>query len=419
MSVDNQFTPRHAALATPRQNLPRPTSPSNDTNRLEFLDALRGLAAIFVLLHHVYQTSPLYYSHETHPILFNIVRFTPLRILLNGRPSVIFFFVLSGYVLAHGIWMTSRPQSMLAYAARRCVRIYIPYAVGGCVALALLLIVGTSIVTDLGDTFNDMWGKPVSSHDVINYFLLSGTASANRLDTPAWSLVYEIRISIFMPLLCALYVWRPAILATASILVFLAMEVILIATGVGLTPFAGAGVFQNLAITAHFTAFFVLGMVLCRASLNRSVWLRAPTMSQRRILVLTATCLLLIMRDAAIAIGAALTIYLCLTSPRARAALSHPILLFCGRISFSLYLTHMIVIEFFMRVTQGWLAVPAALSVATALAFVTAWLFFRCVERPSHHLAKWAGRLRVGRQGSRARQGLYGYLRPIPLVETR
>ena len=387
---------------------PPTTPPSQSLKRLDFLDALRGLAAVLVLLHHVYQT---------FPFCAGIVRFTPLRILLTGRSSVIFFFILSGYVLAHGIWATSAPKSVTAYALRRLIRIYVPYAAAGCIALALYLVVGAGFVSSLGQTFNDMWAEPLSMPDVAKYFLLVGTTAANRLDTPAWSLVYEIRISIFMPLLCASYMRRPRTMLMGSILVFLSAEALLIITHAGLTPYAGEDVLQNLIITLHFTVFFIAGMALCRASLDRSAWLQVPSVTQRRIMAVLATCLVLIMRDAAIAVGSALILYLCLTSPRAQKILSHPILLFLGRISFSLYLTHMVVIEFFMRVTQGRLPPPVALVIATALALATAWLFFRCVEGPAHHLAKWAGRMSFERRGVHAGSLVQGYV--APSVKTR
>jgi len=82
--------------------------------RLDYLESLRGLAALMVVLHHHYMTAPF---------LQEVVRFTPLRFLINGRSSVIFFFVLSGFVIVYGILNGSRKFSYPNFVLRRLVRI--------------------------------------------------------------------------------------------------------------------------------------------------------------------------------------------------------------------------------------------------------------------------------------------------------
>ena len=71
-------------------------------SRLPELDALRGVAALLILVHHaLVMLGPVdlidgtLTGRATHTLL----NFSPFRILEFGRGPVLFFFVLSGYVL--------------------------------------------------------------------------------------------------------------------------------------------------------------------------------------------------------------------------------------------------------------------------------------------------------------------------------
>ena len=60
--------------------------------RLAYLDGLRGLAALYVVLFHVYQECST--MGEMSPMLLSLVRF-----LGEGEIAVSIFIVLSGYCL--------------------------------------------------------------------------------------------------------------------------------------------------------------------------------------------------------------------------------------------------------------------------------------------------------------------------------
>lgn len=98
-------------------SVPPPTSPQQ---RFVVLDAMRGLAAIIVVLYHG--------TAHTFPM---------------GYAAVDLFFVLSGFVLAHRHGEELRaPGHRLAYARKRIIRLYPLYAAGtllGLVSAALLI----------------------------------------------------------------------------------------------------------------------------------------------------------------------------------------------------------------------------------------------------------------------------------------
>src|SRR5690606_33375733 len=95
--------------------------------RLEELDSLRGLAALVVLSQHV-----LFTIVEPPPI----IDYTPLHLLWAGHEAVIFFFVLSGFVLALP-FVDGRPFDYGPYAIKRVFRIWLPYVVATAAALLI------------------------------------------------------------------------------------------------------------------------------------------------------------------------------------------------------------------------------------------------------------------------------------------
>lgn len=98
--------------------------------KISSLEAMRGIAAIWVLLHHGAQSV----SHFVGSL-------GDVPLLANGYLGVDFFFVLSGFIIA----MTSHRladtgQGFREYIRARLVRIYVPYLPVGIAILALYLL---------------------------------------------------------------------------------------------------------------------------------------------------------------------------------------------------------------------------------------------------------------------------------------
>src|ERR687894_2607052 len=98
--------------------------------RISELDALRGVAAALVLSQHALAVAPRVPIPELPGARFAtwaLFEHSPLRIVHHGRGAVLFFFVLSGYVLTRALLRSGSP-GLLAFACQRTVRRMLPVA---------------------------------------------------------------------------------------------------------------------------------------------------------------------------------------------------------------------------------------------------------------------------------------------------
>jgi peptidoglycan/LPS O-acetylase OafA/YrhL len=96
-------------------------STGSQGQRFVELDALRGVAACTVVLHHLAQA----YSFESPWYL---------RPLVAGHEAVILFFTLSGFVLSLPFWNRGSNGPYGQYLIRRFFRIYVRCTLAECTA---------------------------------------------------------------------------------------------------------------------------------------------------------------------------------------------------------------------------------------------------------------------------------------------
>jgi len=163
-----------------------------------YLDASRFLAAIYVLFQHALQ--PPYF---------------PAMIEFPGRPAVIVFFVISGFVIAYVA--DTRETQWRAYTVSRLARIY-------SVALPALLLTG--IVYALGQALDS---EATPDYDQPLLRLLMSLVFLNQAwnftvqpltNGPYWSLCYEVWYYVMFGLWCfASPRWRLPAIASVALLV--------------------------------------------------------------------------------------------------------------------------------------------------------------------------------------------------------
>lgn len=143
--------------------------------KLLLLDAIRGLAALYVVLHHYFSFTAL--KQLTPPLLRVPFRF--------GQEAVIIFFLLSGFVI-HLATQKAADQSFKTYFFKRFVRIYPIFLSTLILSLVVAVVNGSSL--ELIEVQNFL-GNALMLQETGNK---PGTIVSSFLDNHAlWSLSYE------------------------------------------------------------------------------------------------------------------------------------------------------------------------------------------------------------------------------------
>ena len=157
--------------------------------RFVFIDALRGIAAMAVVIHHAL------YS----PLIDALRRAVPRTILIlceDGFLGVDVFFVISGFVIAHSLRnIVLHPQSIALFALRRQVRLDPPYWL---VLFGSLLLWGMMRAL-MGSARVDPLPGPGAV--ALNMTYLQKIARAPEILGVAWTLCIEIQLYLFFSVL--------------------------------------------------------------------------------------------------------------------------------------------------------------------------------------------------------------------------
>ncbi len=356
------------------------------STRLRSLDALRGVAAAVVVLYHCCQSLPGLRDDRL------------LHHLLPGSGAVLVFFVLSGLVL--GMTFVHRDGDRYApFAIKRITRIWPTFAVAILASAALSLVVvhdGTAGVTD---TIGNVWAGRTTWGAVVEHLAMTGTTG--RLDPPMWSLVHEMRISLAFPLLVwvTLLDWRLALVMTAGVTF-------------GATSLQGGGALaDSLLMTSRFAVLFVMGIIIAlRISEVRHALGSLPrplrlTMWGVSLAVLSASPdfsgnrggLALDARILVHGSAAAAIVMLCATEGTASRWLATAVPTYLGRISYSLYLWHIVAMTWVVEVFAGRAPPSMLVAFGAVLAVGVADVSERFVERPTTRMGRALARLLPGR----------------------
>lgn len=356
------------------------------------LDSLRGLAALTVLVGHLEMA-----WSDTYPTGAGIGASLVALTLPFGAEAVILFFVLSGFVLSLPA-VDGRPQSYFTFVTRRIFRIYVPYLAALAVSVAAsMYLYGHSTGNNWVHTY---WSGPVQWRVVWHHVMFLGVFNTDRLDPPIWSLVHEMRISLFFPFLCAIVLrfrnrWS------------LALALILVAASTAMDKLHGFQTATSIADTLHYTPMFILGIYLARERVSIAGWFSRLTRPAR--VLLGVGCILLfafagllfnlwaeqtmhlglrVITHWLTALGAGGIIVVCLNSRSCKRILHWPPIRLLGQMSYSLYLIHFIVLLCCVSLLFGRIPLPAILSLALVLSIAVSWLSYLWIEKPSMNLGR-------------------------------
>lgn len=215
--------------------------------RLHYLDGLRGLVAIAVVLSHARLQS----GYQDGATVWEHIQFALVQMISNGRASVAIFIVLSGYCLMLPVARSSDKTirgGTLDFLKRRAKRILPPYYA----ALALILV-AAALVPQLKNSHIPQWrdALPVSTTSaILSHLLLVHNWNSQwffKIDPPAWTVATEWQIYFVFPTLL-LPLWRRC----GNLIT------ILIAFCVGLIPVFGFH--HGQGASPWFLGLFAIGM---------------------------------------------------------------------------------------------------------------------------------------------------------------
>jgi peptidoglycan/LPS O-acetylase OafA/YrhL len=211
-------------------------APVAGTHRVVGLDGIRGLAALFVVMNHIFLRAWPGYPVDHAP--FWAAGF------IYGRFAVIVFIVLSGFSLglapARYGW---RIGSLTTFARRRAWRILPPYWAA----------LGFSLVMTWGVLAQPGWPRPDGKSVVVYGLLLQDAVPAAAPNRAFWSIAIEAQLYVLLPVLL-LIVRRVS--ATAMVCVVAAVVVSAGAVGTHWAPMSDA----LLRFTPDLAVLFAVGV---------------------------------------------------------------------------------------------------------------------------------------------------------------
>ena len=148
------------------------SSPSRST-KLIGLEAMRGVASVIVLFHHFL----LAFFFELHGYGSGVLDGTPISVLFNGEGAVVFFFVLSGYVLPRKFYQTQQLRELAISVIKRVPRLAGPVLLSVLFGYVLILFGAYSCQT-VGPLTSSPWLTACANSDILTGRIPSGILSA-------------------------------------------------------------------------------------------------------------------------------------------------------------------------------------------------------------------------------------------------
>jgi len=325
------------------------------------LESMRGIAALAVAATH--GMSAFAEGLTPHPLDWLLFAFNPAA-------AVMFFFVLSGYVLGRALERDSR---IFPFLVRRAFRIIPPFVFTVLFAFACVMLIRIDPApTVLTNSFMEhFWPEPTQSQLWDNLIL-----RASWINGPTWSIWPELLGSAFLPFLAFAHKlvpckWRWLLFVAISVaLAFSTFKLVLwfylgfflakeIANGIGARKW--------LSVIA-----FVVGFVLLKVIADHAIYYKSATVIPS-------------------AIAGALMIGAVTASRDFMKWLEVKALRFLGRISFSFYLLHwpifylstLAVISYPTLLPFGQFGNIGVMAISIACTLCAATVSYRFIELPS------------------------------------
>ncbi|OIK15466.1 hypothetical protein BIV60_09355 [Bacillus sp. MUM 116] len=365
----------------------------NQNERMKELDSMRGLAATSVVLSHFLGVVPLYF------VIY--LSNSPFHIFWAGHEAVLFFFILSGFVLSLPYY-NNKNQEYKNYLIKRICRLYIPYLTSVIIAVLLLILIPRIKAPELTGWFNGI-APPITIWQILNHLLPLGDFQSASYNFVIWSLVHEMRISIFFPFLMYFVLkfdWKKVISFGVIISVFCL-----------LTWYSSIKFFKydlvkfdtSYLLTLHYISFFMIGALLSKhRKFFNSMYMRISLGFKLLILAIAILAYTFswwffhnvfflhfqFIDDWVIGLGCSIFIIFSVNSNIIKSIMLFKPIHFIGEISYSLYLIHVPVLLSSVNILYEKLPIGLILVSSFVFSFIAASLMYYFIEKPSIKLGK-------------------------------
>ncbi|MGE6849860.1 acyltransferase family protein [Bacillus tropicus] len=368
-------------------------------DRYEELDSIRGISSLVVMIGHhlmIFSAFQNYSYEDNKPFVIYLLKETPARLIFSsGNESVIIFFVLSGFVLYTSI--QKKYDSYGAFLLKRICRIYLPYIVAISIAMICQTTMSEYGISYLSEWFNRSWTIESSLSLIAQHILLVGKYNTDAYNGVIWSLVHEMRISIIFPLVLTVCLRKTLRYSLLSLFSFSICSIAI------LFLFHSSLTLTSYALTLHYTVLFLLGALVAKYKNDLIVFYSNCTKNTKIIWFLFAILLYMyegiigeikvlnnfIFRDYIVAISACLFVILSLSGSTLSSLLRNQYLLYLGKISYSLYLYHIISLFSLVYMLHEIFPLPIILILSLILSFILATISYVFVEKFAFRLGKY------------------------------
>jgi peptidoglycan/LPS O-acetylase OafA/YrhL len=341
---------------------------SKSVLRYNYLDSSRGIAACIVLFSH-FQLTVLPQWNDS------ILQKTPLHIFLDGTAAVLYFFLLSGFVLTLSLKNTNIISAVgyFKFAIKRIFRIYPAYII----TLLITFFIIRNIDRIPTSWLSQYWQTKPEVFSVIRQSVLVirlPNDPLERLIPHDWTLSIEMAASLLLPLLAFSSRNAPSIVL---IFVYCAIQFL------ELDPFIfdfTIGVFiasSKEMLIKKFEKFSlkICGLIIGLALICSDYIFPEEMKNIDMIFIHHKTW------------GLAILFCLLLSSMRAKKILSSKILVFIGKSSYSFYLLHLVILLFLITIFKD-LSPPVLLIIYLSITIIFSRITFQLIEEPFNRLGK-------------------------------
>jgi peptidoglycan/LPS O-acetylase OafA/YrhL len=363
------------------------------------LDGLRGLAALVVMLYH--------YLLSFYPAIFTLqardshtagnieawIGTSPLSFMFNGNFAVCLFFVLSGYVLSLRFFSEGDLSSPGVSAIKRYFRMAIPIICSVLISYIILKFhgygnSGTGNITLNNFWFSKLWNVDPNISGMLGEGFIDALLNGNTVYNPVlWTMNIEFKGSLLVFCILALCgkMKNRWIIYLVLGLVFCKSYLLAFVLGMGLCDYRYSRYYKApslyITVPALVLALYMAGFELISVKPASSWGFLDRTFAEQNQIYYI--------------IGATLMLGVFIHEKRFQSALSGRVLTFLGKISFSLYLLHLILLGSFTCFVFNMLYVQNGLTYHSSV-LIAFLLSFSVLIAASYYYYKYIDSMAIG-----------------------